>query len=280
MTEAKTNSPNANERQPIQPFSEESTRLRNWQNFDSRSLVKLGYLPSRLYRAAAERLARGDTVRSVALWLMSKDLGPLNGVSERSLRTYLGALAYEIERQKRLHPEEQDRRLLVPEQPVPAPGPPSLARRPGARYRTLEDWMGEKLVRFNQDLVAMAAIEINYQYLDSLRRAEEVMVGPDEENPRPLHALAIPHASASKALMASIDQLNRNRDSRMNEKKSLADLDDDVSMPVMPKTPPTPEDLTFAREFVETTVARMKAEEKSEHEVQSACAADNTTVAG
>jgi len=39
----------------------------------------------------------------------------------------------------------------------------------------------------------------------------------------------------------------------------------------MPKTPLTPEDLRFAREFVETTVAELKGEQQA----QSTAAADD-----
>ena len=62
----------------------------------------MNQFPTKLYEAAAKRLPRGDSVRSVTRRLLRQDLGALQGIKERALRRYVTALAYQIEQQRRL----------------------------------------------------------------------------------------------------------------------------------------------------------------------------------
>jgi len=102
----------------------------------------------------------------------------------------------------------------------------------------LQQWLSELIDEFDKDLMVLGAIRANWQWLDFLRCAEVVMVGT--ENPVPLHAMATGHAQASNALMNACDEYNRNQESRLKQQKERSNLGNDVSMPFMPKTQPTP----------------------------------------
>jgi hypothetical protein len=96
-----------------------------------------------------------------------------------------------------------------------APAPPPSACELQGKFKSPQEWLGDELERFDSDLIIKGVIKVNWEFLDRLRRAEELMVG--EENPIPLHALAQAHAQASNAL-------NRNRDSRVKEQRAQAYL--------------------------------------------------------
>jgi len=184
------------------------------------------------------RLRRGDGVWPTARWLERKpDRGGLSNVGFWTLGKYLTALAEEIEKQKLLQPGPTlgDLPVASPPPALPLPGPPPLARRPGAKFKSLEEWLGEMLASFNSDLIAMALVKINYEFLDRLRRAEEVM---GEENPVPLHALAAGHAYASDAVVKALEQLNRNAESRVRQKRGIVAIGDMGGSIVHPATMP------------------------------------------
>ena len=237
MSTDQSSTPNPAEPTAPQPVGKHHSKRTMRERYGRNWLLRLSGLPTHLYAGAVARLLQGHSISSVARWLAGqKHRGTLSDVGEEALRKYLSILAEEVEKQKHLHPgptigDLQDSGLVAQPPPnLPLPGPPPLARRPGARFKSLEEYIGQERDQFDSDLVAIAAIKTNWEFLDRLRRAEEVM--GEKDNPIPLHALAKGHAQASDALMKAIDQLNRNRDSRL--KKELANLGDDVSMPVMP----------------------------------------------
>jgi hypothetical protein len=180
---------------------------RNW-------LLRLAYLPPRLHRGAVERLARGETINSVARWLLRHpNRGDLVKVTSlETMRKYVSVLAEEIRKHQRLNPRATMDELARSELIAPVPAPPPVGRRPGARFRYASEYMDDFIRHFNRELMGMAAAQSNWEQLERFRRAEEVM---GEENPIPLHALGAGRAQVSHALIESLDFLRKNEETRL-----------------------------------------------------------------
>jgi hypothetical protein len=191
---------------------------RNW-------LLRLAYLPPRLHRGAVERLARGETINSVARWLLRHpNRGDLVKVTSlETMRKYVSVLAEEIRKHQRLNPGPTMDELARSELIAPVPAPPPLGRRPGARFRYVSEYMDDYIRHFNRELLGMGAAQSNWEALERLRRAEEVM---GEENPIPLHALMGGRAQASHSLIEALDFLRKNDETQVVKQKVLRDMGD------------------------------------------------------
>jgi hypothetical protein len=189
---------------------------RNW-------LLRLAYLPPRLYRGAVERLARGETVTSVARWILRHpnrgDLAKITSVA--TMRRYVSVLAEEVRKRQRLNPGPTMDDLAASGMIAPVPAPAPVGRRPGAKFRYVEEYLDEVIRHFNRELMGMGAAQSNWESLERLRRAEEVM---GEENPIPLHALGAGRAQVCNALIQALDFLRKNEESQVRKQKLLLSI--------------------------------------------------------
>jgi hypothetical protein len=91
--------------------------------------------------------------------------------SEGSMRRYVSVLAEEVRKRKLVNPAPTMDDLAASSMVAPAP----VSRKPGAKFQNLEDYLGDVIRNFNRELMGMAAAKSNWESLERLRRAEEVM---------------------------------------------------------------------------------------------------------
>ena len=67
-------------------------------------LLRLSSLPPLIYTRVVDRMLNGESVHSIARWLVGQSLGGLKGAGEETLRKYLYSLVAKVAEQKRRNP--------------------------------------------------------------------------------------------------------------------------------------------------------------------------------
>jgi len=198
------NPPNSNQLPPAQSVAKDDRERGmdhdNW-------LLRLSGLPRRLYDEAVDRLFCGESVRSVAKWILSQpNRGTLGNItSAHTMRKYLAVLAAKVREQKRLHPAPtvEQARAAVPQVTLPVP----VRWVVGRRYQTVEEYLADRCQVFNRQTYAAGVVVSCWEALERLRRAEEHM---GEEKPIPLHAMAPGRVGIASVIIDALDFLRKN----------------------------------------------------------------------
>ena len=165
-----------------------------------------------LHHEMGNRLVRGDSIPSIARWLLTKpNRGGLQKVGSSTLEKYLYALSKQVIEQRRAHPAASPEQIkaevkVIQLQPENMPAL-QMPRQRGQKYQSIKSFISERVEKENRVTWLLGLLEHNYEQLERLRMVEEQY---HHEKKLPTQAMGRARAQIVGKMIKILQELRKN----------------------------------------------------------------------